>query len=413
VSVTAAKGFRAAGIACGIKPSGNADLSFVATTDGRPVPAAGVFTTNLATAPPVLVSRDHLRTTGGRATAVILSSGNANAATGAQGRRDAERMCELSALGLAASLGADVGGGVTPEQILVCSTGLIGIPMPMAHLEDGIPRVVAELATGDDAGARAARGIMTTDTVPKTAVSHGNLPDGGPAFTAGGMAKGAGMISPAMATMLALVTTDAAVEPRALQRMLEAAVDSSFNGLTVDGCTSTNDTVLVLASGAVGNTPIDDTTSMAYHAVAEAVRAVCASLAEQIARDAEGVTKLVRVEVRGARSRADAARAARAVANSLLVKCSWYGQDPYWGRVLSELGASGSFIDPDRVSIAYNGIVVCEHGIAAPHDEGAAREAMTHKEIVVTADLRLGNGEATILTTDLGHGYIDENMGTS
>jgi glutamate N-acetyltransferase/amino-acid N-acetyltransferase len=171
--------------------------------------------------------------------------------------------------------------------------------------------------------------------------------------------------------------------------------------------------VLILASGAAGNDPISDTTSMAYHAVAEAVRAVCASLAEQIARDAEGVTKLVRVEVEGARSRADAARAARAVANSLLVKCSWYGQDPYWGRVLSELGASGSFIDPDRVSIAYNGIVVCEHGIAAAHDEAAARETMTRREIVVTADLRLGNGEATILTTDLGHGYIDENMGTS
>ncbi len=405
MSVTAAKGFRAAGIACGIKLSGNPDLAFVATTDGRSVAAAGVFTTNLATAPPVLVSREHLRATGGRSTGVVLSSGNANAATGAAGRRDAERMCELAAAGL--------GGGVPAEQILVCSTGLIGIPMPMAHLEHGIPLVAAGLETGDAAGARAASAIMTTDTVAKTALAQASLPEGGPAFSVGGMAKGAGMISPAMATMLALLTTDAAVEPVVLQRMLEDAVDRSFNALTVDGCTSTNDTVLILASGAAGNAPIADTTSIGYHTVAEAVRAVCASLAEQIARDAEGVTKLVRVEVVGARSRPDAARAARAVADSLLVKCSWYGEDPYWGRVLSELGASGSFIDPDRVSIAYNGIVVCEHGIAAAHDVEAARKSMEAKEIVVTADLGLGNGASAILTTDLGHGYIDENMGTS
>jgi glutamate N-acetyltransferase/amino-acid N-acetyltransferase len=402
VSVTAARGFRAAGGACGIKPSGAFDLAVVATLDGRPVPAAGVFTTNLATAPPVLVSRAHLRANGGQAAAVVASSGNANAATGEAGERDAVRMCELAAK----ALGADT------TDVLVCSTGLIGIPMPMEALESGIPAISGRLAVGDDAGADAARGIMTTDTVPKTAVARGPGASGG-AFTVGGMAKGAGMISPAMATMLAVVTTDAAVTPPVLQRLLTEAVDRSFNRLTVDGCTSTNDTVLVLASGAGSGPLVERVGGAAYHEVGDALTTVCTSLAEQIARDAEGVTKLVRVEVRGARSDAEAGRAARAVASSLLVKCSWYGADPYWGRVLSELGASGALVDPALVSIAYGGIVVCEHGIAAAHDAAAVAEVMARRELVVSADLGLGSGEAAVLTTDLGHGYIDENMGTS
>ena len=401
MSVSAAKGFRAAGAHVGIKPSGNPDLAVVATLDGRPVPAAGVFTTNLATAPPVLVSRQHLRASGGTAAAIVLSSGNANAATGAAGRRDAERMCELTAK----AIGAD------PGDVLVCSTGLIGIPLPMDVLETGIPEVAGALATGDAAGAAAARGIMTTDTVPKTAAATVDL--AGPAITVGGMAKGAGMIAPAMATMLATVTTDADVAPAVLQRLLTDAVDRSFNRLSVDGCTSTNDTVLVLASGAAGGPRIDAVGGAAYHALADALTAVCASLAEQIARDAEGVTKLVRVEVVGARSDAEAARAARAVADSLLVKCSWFGEDPYWGRILSELGASGSFLDPDLVSIAYGGIVVCEQGITAPHDADAVAAVMRQRELVVTADLGLGSGEADVLSTDLGYGYIDENKGTS
>jgi glutamate N-acetyltransferase/amino-acid N-acetyltransferase len=399
--VTAAAGFRAGGGHCGIKASGAFDLAVVATLDGRPVPAAGVFTTNLATAPPVLVSRAHLRANGGHAAGVVLSSGNANAATGEAGRRDAERMCELTAK----AVGADAG------DVLVCSTGLIGTPRPWVAVESGIPEIAGGRAPGPQAGADAARGIMTTDTVPKTAVAQASI--GGGTVTVGGMAKGAGMIAPAMATMLALVTTDADVVPAVLQRMLVEAVDRSFNRLTVDGCTSTNDTVLVLASGAAGASPVDRLGGAAYHAVADALTTVCASLAEQIARDAEGVTKLVRVEVRGARSDAEAARAARAVASSLLVKCSWYGGDPYWGRILSELGASGALIDPYLVSIAYGGIVVCEHGIAAPHDAAAVAVVMAQREILVTADLGLGAGEAGVLTTDLGPGYIDENMGTS
>jgi glutamate N-acetyltransferase/amino-acid N-acetyltransferase len=401
VSTTAAGGFRAAGGHVGIKASGAPDLAVVATLDGRRVPAAGVFTTNLATAPPVLVSRGHLRANAGRASAIVLSSGNANAATGAAGRRDAERMCELTAKAI----------GAEPGDVLVCSTGLIGIPMPMDVVETGIPEIAGRLATGEAAGADAARGIMTTDTVPKTAVATASL--GAATITVGGMAKGAGMISPAMATMLAAVTTDADVTPAVLQRLLTDAVDRSFNRLSVDGCTSTNDTVLVLASGAAGGPRIDAVGGAAYHALGDALTSVCASLAEQIARDAEGVTKLVRVEVRGARSDVEAARAARAVADSLLVKCSWFGCDPYWGRILSELGASGSFVDPDLVSIAYGGIVMCEHGIAAPHDAEAVAAVMAGRELVVAADLGLGSGEAAVLTTDLGYGYIDENKGTS
>jgi glutamate N-acetyltransferase/amino-acid N-acetyltransferase len=401
MTTSAAKGFRAAGGHIGIKPSGAPDLAVVATVDGRAVPAAGVFTTNLATAPPVLVSRQHLRANGGMAAAIVMSSGNANAATGVAGHRDAERMCELTAK----AIGADAG------DVLVCSTGLIGIPMPMDVIETGIPEVAGRLATGEAAGADAARGIMTTDTVPKTAVATADL--AGTTVTVGGMCKGAGMISPAMATMLAAVTTDADVAPAVLQRLLTDAVDRSFNRLSVDGCTSTNDTVLVLASAAAGGPRIDRVGGFAYHALGDALTAVCASLAEQIARDAEGVTKLVRVEVQGARSDAEAARAARAVADSLLVKCSWFGADPYWGRILSELGASGAFIDPDLVSIAYGGIVVCEEGIAAAHDADAVAAVMAARELVVSADLHLGSGEAAVLSTDLGYGYIDENRGTS
>jgi glutamate N-acetyltransferase/amino-acid N-acetyltransferase len=385
VSVTAAKGFVAGGLACGIKESGAPDLAIVATSDHAPVAAAGVFTTNLAQAAPVLVSRRHLRD--GRAAAVVLNSGNANAATGERGRQDATRMCELTAAGLDAEV----------ANVLVCSTGLIGIPMPMDALESGIPKLCAQLAPGG--GADAARAIMTTDTLAKEAVARA-----GPA-TVGGMAKGAAMLSPAMATMLAVVTTDAAMAPADLERALATAVSSSFDCLIVDGCRSTNDTVLVLANGNAG--------APGMTAFTDALTEVCGSLAEQMARDAEGATKFVRIQVHGARSQADAMIAARAVANSQLVQCSLNGNDPYWGRVLSELGASGAFLDPERVDIAYNGIAVCRDGIACDHDAGALARAMAEHDIDITCDLHMAHGEATVLTTDLSHAYIDENRRTS
>jgi glutamate N-acetyltransferase/amino-acid N-acetyltransferase len=383
--VTAVPGFVAGGLACGIKPSGDPDLALLATDDGVPASAAGVFTTNLAQAAPVQISRRHLAN--GRAAAVVLSSGNANAATGEPGRRDATRMCELSALGL----------GIAPDDVLVCSTGLIGIPMPMDSLEVGIPKLCGELAA--DGGSRAARAMMTTDTKLKEAVATAG------AATVGGMAKGAAMLSPAMATMLAVVTTDAALDHAELQRALAHAVSESFDCLSVDGCRSTNDTVLVLANGRAG--------AVDAHAFTAALTEVCGSLAEQMARDAEGATKFVTVRVVGARSIAEARTAARAVADSQLVQCSLNGNDPYWGRVLSELGASGAHLDPEAVDISYNGVTVCRDGVALEHDPGAITAALAEHDVEILCDLRQAHGEATVLTTDLSHAYIDENRLTS
>lgn len=388
MTVTAPAGFVAAGHGSGIKPSGDADLAVVATATGAPVAAAAVFTSNLATAAPVVVTRAHLRASGARAAAVVLSSGNANAATGAPGEADAERMCALVAEGL----------GCRPDEVLVCSTGLIGIPLPMDRLEAGIPAAVA--ARHGDGGADAAEAIRTTDTHRKEVVVRG---DG---FTVGGMAKGSAMLAPNMATMLAVLTTDAAAEPGQLHSALVAGVAGSFNALSTDGCTSTNDTVILLASGVAG--PVADEADL-ERAVVEA----CADLARQMAGDAEGATKVVTVRVEGAASDADAERAARAVADSSLCKCSWYGQDAYWGRVVSELGASGAAFDPTSVSVAYGDVTVCRAGVAETHDADALAAVMAARELTVTADLGLGTGAATILTNDLTHAYVDENMGTS
>jgi glutamate N-acetyltransferase / amino-acid N-acetyltransferase len=384
VSVTAVPGFVAGGLACGVKESGAPDLAVVATEDGRPVAAAGVFTSNLAQAAPVQISQRHLAN--GRASAVVLNSGNANAATGEAGRADARRMCALTA----------EGRGVAVDDVLVCSTGLIGIPLPMNALEAGIPKLCGQLDA--DGGADAARAIMTTDTRSKEAVA-------GVGFTVGGMAKGAAMLSPAMATMLAVLTTDAVGEPSVLQRALADAVATTFDCLSVDGCRSTNDTVLVLANGRAG--AIDS------HRLTDAMTEVCSGLAQMMQHDAEGATKYVTVRVVGARSDADARLAARAVANSQLVQCSLNGGDPYWGRVLSELGASGAFLDPERVDIAYNEVIVCRDGIACAHDAASLTRAMAGDEITLLCDLRTGHGASAILTTDLSHAYIDENRRTS
>jgi len=398
VSVTAAAGFEAAGLACGIKADGRPDLALVATSDRRPVTAAGVFTSNRVAAAPVQVSRRHLHD--GRAAAVVLNSGNANAATGEAGRVAARRMCELTAAGL----------GCDPTDVLVCSTGLIGIPLPTGPLEAGVPALTHALPTaGREAGARAAAdAILTTDTVAKEAVAA----VAGTGATVGGMAKGAAMLAPAMATMLAVVTTDASVEAGALREALSVAVDASFNQLCIDGAQSTNDTVVVLAGGAAGGRPIG-VGGAAFHALVDALGEVCSSLADQMARDAEGATKLARVAVRGARSLADARRAAWAVARSQLVQCSLNGEDPYWGRVLAELGASGADLDPEGVDIAYNGIVVCRHGIAAAHDEAEVAASMRNPEIEITCDLHRGGFESVVTTTDLSYEYIDENRTTS
>jgi glutamate N-acetyltransferase/amino-acid N-acetyltransferase len=292
----------------------------------------------------------------------------------------------------------------------VCSTGLIGIPLPMAPLERGIPAAAAALAPGADAGRAAADAMLTTDTRRKEALAVANLTGGG-RITVGGMAKGAAMLAPAMATMLAVLTTDAAAPASVLHAALEAAVADTFNALVVDGCTSTNDTVLLLASGKAG-APADGDAA-GFRALVGAVTEVCDQLAAAMAADAEGATKLARVVVRGASSSDEARRAARAVAASQLVQCSLYGCDPYWGRVLSELGASGATFDPEHVDIAYNGITVCREGIATPHDESALTTSMAKRDITIDCDLHQGSGEAFVRFTDLTHAYIDENRGTS
>ncbi len=387
MSVTATPGFVAAGGSCGIKSVGASDLALIATTDGISVTAAGVFTSNKMTAAPVLVCQSHLGMTGGRASAVILNSGNANSATGIQGRSDAEAMAVATAAEL----------GCAAEEVLVCSTGLIGYPLPMDRIRDGIPKVAAALNPGG--GNDAARAIMTTDTVPKTVTFSA----GG--FTVGGIAKGAAMLEPNMATMLAVLTTDAEVDPTTATQLLQVAVGSSFNCLTVDGAESTNDTVLLLASGSAG--PINP------EVLGAALTESCASLAVQMADDAEGSTKTVFLNVTGAATDADAAKGARDTANCQLVKCSWYGEDPYWGRIAAEMGAAGIAFDPDTITISYGGQVVYANGEAQTVDELVLTNHMAGRTLNLDIDLGQGNGTAQVVTTDLSHAYIDENMRTS
>jgi len=389
VSITMPKGFVASGGSAGIKANDALDVAVVTTADGRAVPCAGVFTSNLAAAAPVQVSRTHLAATEGAAAGVVLTSGNANAATGVPGRDAAERVCAAVAGGI----------GASSEQILICQTGLIGIPFPIDTVEPRLAAIVHARDEGSDAGAAAARAIMTTDTVPKEVVVTGA------GFTVGGMAKGAAMLAPDMATMLALCTTDAAVDPATLQKALQEAVAASFNVITVDGCTSTNDTVIVLASGR-GEAPTPD-------ALTAALTEACGSLAEQMVADAEGATKIAHVTVRGAASDQAAHVAARKVADSMLVQCSLFGCDPYWGRIVSELGSAGTPFDMDRVSIAYGSTVVCAAGVAVPHDEAAVAAHMAGRHVLIDCDLGLGPGQAVVLGTDLGYGYIDENRTTS
>jgi glutamate N-acetyltransferase/amino-acid N-acetyltransferase len=386
-AITAPRGFVAGGIHAGLKATGKLDLSLIATADGRPVSAAAVFTSNKLAAAPVQVSRAHLAASAGHAAAVIINSGNANAATGLAGYEHAEQMCALTAAELECQ----------PEEVLVCSTGLIGIPMPFDLLATGIPQVSTARSTMG--GTDAATGIMTTDTVRKEVIHQGST------FKIGAMAKGAGMLQPNMATMLAFLTTDAEVEPADLHVMLRQAVDLSFNRLTIDGAQSTNDTVIALASGQAG--PADPAE------LQEALDAVCYDLAMQMADDAEGSTKTVIIRVEGAADDLQALYAARSVANNQLAKCSWYGKNAYWGRVAAAVGASGIEFDPDRFTVSYGSTVTAAAGVAVDFDEAKMAEYFENRRIHITTDLGLGDGSGEIITIDLGHGYVDENMGKS
>lgn len=398
MSVTAPQGFEAAGIACGLKPDGVPDLALVAvapSADGRrhPMPAAATFTANRAAASPVQVSRAHLGASQGNAAAVVVNSGNANAATGPLGREHAAATCAQVAEAL----------GVATEHILVCSTGLIGIPLPYgATIATGIAPLANALATGPDADEAAARAIMTTDTLPKQVLVHGK------GYLVGGMAKGAAMLAPDMATMLAVLTTDAQADPGILAEALAEAVRASFNQLSIDGSCSTNDTVIVLASGRASQS-----TRPSLAELSASLREACVSLAYQMAADAEGRTVLARITVTGAASDAEAATAARRVAESQLVQCSLYGRDPYWGRVVSELGSAGVAFELDRTTVAYGATVVCRAGAPAGHDSAAVSAHLAGELVEISADLGVGSGRATILTTDLSPAYIAENMRTS
>ena len=378
MSVTAARGFTAAGIAAGIKDNGARDLALV-VNHGPRAAAAGVFTANRVQAAPVQWSRQVLA--GGQVRAVVLNSGGANACTGPQGYQDTCTTAEHTAR----LLGHDLG------EVAVCSTGLIGVPLPMPRLLAGLTRAGAALSA--DGGPDAARAIMTTDTVPKTATA------GRGRWSVGGMAKGAGMLAPGLATMLAVLTTDAAVEPEMLRRALHAATRVTFDRIDSDGCMSTNDTVLLLASGACGITPH-------YGEFAEAVHQVCADLGRQLIGDAEGASKDIRIEVTGAASEDDAVEVGRTVARNNLLKCALHGEDPNWGRVLAAIGTTRAAFEPDRLSVAINDVWVCKNGSVG---EDRALVDLSAREVRITADLAAGRETAVVWTNDLTADYVHEN----
>lgn len=379
--VCAAGGFLAAGIPAGLKGSGNLDLALIFSE--RPATAGGVFTTNRAVAAPVVVSRKHVAS--GAARGVVVNSGGANACTGERGLADAHEMARTAA-GMF---------GVAEEEFLVCSTGLIGAYLPMDKVLPAIRIAAGSLSPDDEDAARA---IMTTDTVSKkAAVVHA----GG--WSVGGIAKGAGMIAPNMATMLAFITTDAVVPSGQLGAALGRAVESSFNSITVDGDMSTNDTVLLFANGHSGTEPSPEDFAIA-------LEAVCSSLAKQIVADGEGASKFVSVQVRGAASAEEAKKAARAVADSLLVKTAVYGQDANWGRVAGAVGRAGVAVDFARFSIEICGVTLVERGVPSPPElVHAAREAMAAPQISIACDLASGSARAEMFTTDLTPEYVKLN----
>ena len=388
--VTAPEGFRATGIAAGIKATGALDLALV-FNEGPDYSAAGVFTRNKVRAAPVLWSEQILAS--GRLRAVILNSGGANACTGPAGFQDTHATAEATAAALS-EWGTETGA----IEVAVCSTGLIGDRLPMAKVLAGVQAIVHEMAGGLTGGDEAARAIMTTDSVPKQVALHHH-----DKWTVGGMAKGAGMLAPSLATMLSVITTDAVASAEALGAALNHAVSRTFDRLDIDGSCSTNDTVLLLSSGASEIAPsqadLDD-----------AVLTLCDDLCAQLQHDAEGATKQVIVAVTGAACEDDALIAARVVARDSLVKTALFGSDPNWGRVLAAVGMAPVPLDPERITVSFNGFPVCINGVGAP---GAREVDLSDENITVTVDLGVGTATAEVRTTDLSHGYVEENSAYS
>lgn len=388
--VVAAAGFMAAGVHCGLKADGRRDLALV--TAEKPVSVAAVFTTNAVAAAPVIVSRRHVAS--GTCRAVVINAGNANACTGRRGEDDAIATAHAVAEALACE----------PGEVVVSSTGVIGVPLPVELVVAGVAEAAAELdnRTGDVA----AEAIMTTDTFAKQIALSAEID--GHRVTVGGMAKGSGMIAPNMATMLGVLTTDAPLSRTACDAALRAAVATTFNRVTVDSDTSTNDMVVLMASGAAGGAMIEPD-SEGFSAVAELVHEVCAQLARMIARDGEGATKLVTVTVTGATSESDAEKVAFSIANSPLVKTALYGNDANWGRVAMAVGKSRAAVDAGKLAIRFAGIEVCSAGEAVGFDEDEALHALSQPEVEIEVDLGLGAGSATVLTCDLSHEYVSIN----
>ncbi|GAA0946169.1 bifunctional glutamate N-acetyltransferase/amino-acid acetyltransferase ArgJ [Pseudonocardia zijingensis] len=385
MSVTQPKGFRAAGVEAGIRTGERPDLALV-VNDGPQHAAAGVFTRNKVKAAPVLWSEQVLAT--GRLRAVVLNAGNANACTGPEGFQTAHATAEKAAELLEC-------GAV---EVAVCSTGLIGSQLPRDNVLGGVAAAHAALGADAAAGLAAATAVLTTDTVPKEA---GHADPAG--WSIGGFTKGAGMIAPSMATMLTVVTTDAVLDAPALDAALRSAVRVSFDRLDIDGCMSTNDTVLLLASGASGVEPDPE-------AFTAALRDLCKDLARQMQADAEGVTKRITVRVAGAATEDEAVTVARTVARDSLVKTALFGSDPNWGRIAAAVGYSDAQVDPDRIDVTINGVQLCRGGVAAA-DRSAAD--LKGADVLVEIGLGLGDGAAEILTTDLSHGYVEENSAYS
>ncbi|TNH29284.1 bifunctional glutamate N-acetyltransferase/amino-acid acetyltransferase ArgJ [Micromonospora orduensis] len=389
MSVTTPRGFRAAGVAAGLKASGGADVALV-VNDGPDAGVAGVFTTNRVKAAPVRWSQQVVQ--GGVVRAVVLNSGGANACTGPAGFQDTHATAEHTASALSAvSPRLLLGAG----EVAVCSTGLIGERLPMPKLLPGVRTAIRGLSR--DGGPAAAEAIMTTDTRPKNTVARGS------GWTVGGMAKGAGMLAPGMATMLCVLTTDAVAGPAVLDEALRAATRVTFDRVDSDGCMSTNDTVLLLSSGASGIEPTPAE-------LAAAVTAACHDLAQQLIADAEGATKQVAIDVVGAADEDDAAEVGRSVARNNLVKTALFGNDPNWGRILAAVGTTAAAFEPDEVDVAVNGVWVCRGGAAA---EDRSTVDLTGRDVTIRIDLHAGTSAATIWTNDLSHAYVHENSAYS
>ena len=391
-NVTSAKGFLSSGIHAGLKAGREKDMALLVST--CPADAAGAFTTNQVKAGPVRVSQQHLKN--GKVRAIIINSGNANACTGVRGIADAKRMTVATAVALRCK----------PQEVLVCSTGRIGVPLPIRKVLRGILNCARILKPGR--GSVAARAIMTSDTVRKEGAVRLSL--GGRRVVIGAMAKGAGMIHPNMATMLCVVTTDAAVDRATLARVTSEAVEQSFNRISVDGDMSTNDTVLVLANGAAGNRPLKS-----YDAdmgkFATALKMVMLEMAKKIVGDGEGMTRVIELAVTGAATEADAKKMAEAVVRSALVKTSWHGGDPNWGRIMGAIGASGARMREELVDIHYDGVAAVRGGVAAATPMGRLRAAARRSRVAIQVNLNLGKGSYAMLTTDLSEKYVRINLG--